>query len=180
MDTNQLFHEVVDAHGLTVLRVCACTLGPGHDAEDAWAETFAAAVAAHPLPAGTNVEAWLVRVARHKCVDILRSRKREHPFPPDDAEFRGHLEDLAQFTPEQDGELWGAVAQLSERQQFVIAHRFVAEWTYAQIAGALGCTPAAARRTGSDAVARLRTLLSSPATSKQQVSPSSETLSASA
>ncbi|HEX4218550.1 MAG TPA: sigma factor, partial [Acidimicrobiales bacterium] len=56
------FEEVVTAHGPTVLRVCRALLGY-HEAEDAWAETFLAALRAYPhLDADANVEAWLVTV----------------------------------------------------------------------------------------------------------------------
>jgi len=45
------FEELVAEHGPTVLRVCRAVLGPA-DAEDAWSETFLAALDApsRPLP----------------------------------------------------------------------------------------------------------------------------------
>lgn len=42
------FERVVGRHGPTVLRVCRAVLGPT-DAEDAWAETFLAALQAYPV-----------------------------------------------------------------------------------------------------------------------------------
>jgi DNA-directed RNA polymerase specialized sigma24 family protein len=39
------FEEVVARHGATVLRVCRAVLGPV-DADDAWSDTFLAALAA--------------------------------------------------------------------------------------------------------------------------------------
>lgn len=70
MKMKQPFDDAVKQHGATVLRVCRAVLGPGADADDAWSETFLAALRAWPdLPAGTNVEAWLVRVARNKAID---------------------------------------------------------------------------------------------------------------
>ena len=41
------FERLVARHGDTVLRVCRVVLG-AHDAEDAWSETFLAALAALP------------------------------------------------------------------------------------------------------------------------------------
>ena len=55
-----------------------------------------------------------------------------------------------------DGELWSHVGALSERQQFVVVHRYVGQWTYPEIADRLGCSTAAARRCGADAIAALR------------------------
>src|SRR5215467_8394953 len=60
------FEEVVTAHGPTVLRVCRAVLG-SVDADDAWSETFLAALRAYPtLEPGSNVEAWLVTIAHRK------------------------------------------------------------------------------------------------------------------
>ena len=57
-------------HGATVLRVCRALLGPA-DADDAWSETFLAAMRAYPdLPADANVEAWLVTIAHRKAIDV--------------------------------------------------------------------------------------------------------------
>ncbi len=57
------FEEIVITHGPTVLRVCRAVLGPV-DADDAWSETFLAALRAYPaLRPDSNVEAWLVTTA---------------------------------------------------------------------------------------------------------------------
>ncbi|MDN6313668.1 RNA polymerase sigma factor, partial [Corynebacterium casei] len=74
---NLPFEQSVELHGTTVLRVCRAILGPGTDADDAWSETFLAAMKAWPeLDDSTNVEAWLVRVSHHKAVDITRQQAR--------------------------------------------------------------------------------------------------------
>src|ERR1700759_4370459 len=76
----QRFEKVVARHGDTVLRVCRVLLGV-HDAEDAWSETFLAALRAYPdLPPTANVEAWLVTIAHRKAIDVLRARRRQ-PVP---------------------------------------------------------------------------------------------------
>src|SRR6201984_1894975 len=76
------FEEVVTTHGSTVLRVCRAVLGP-MDADDAWSETFLAALRAYPtLRPGSNVEAWLVTVAPRKAIDQTRARARR-PLPVD-------------------------------------------------------------------------------------------------
>jgi len=40
------FEQAVKEHGETVFRVCRAVLGPSPDAEDAWSETFLAALRA--------------------------------------------------------------------------------------------------------------------------------------
>ena len=80
MGTKQPFERAVTEHGGTVLRVCRVLLGR-HDADDAWSETFLAAMRAYPdLPETANVEAWLVTIAHRKAIDVLRARGRA-PVP---------------------------------------------------------------------------------------------------
>src|SRR5262245_1540152 len=65
------FEEIVAAHGPTVLRVCRAVVGPV-EAEDAWSETFLAALHAYPrLRPDSNIEAWLVTIAHRKAIDHL-------------------------------------------------------------------------------------------------------------
>jgi RNA polymerase sigma factor (sigma-70 family) len=74
------FEELVARHSATVYRVCRALVGPS-DADDAWSETFLSAMKAYPdLPADANTEAWLVRIAHHRSIDLLRSRARR-PVP---------------------------------------------------------------------------------------------------
>ena len=90
MTTRPPFERVVAEHGATVLRVCRAVLGSHPDAEDAWSETFVAALRAWPtLDAGANVQAWLVTIAHRKALDVVRARSRravpvEHPLEPPD------------------------------------------------------------------------------------------------
>src|ERR1700679_3199371 len=74
------FESVVARHGATVLRVARAVLGHA-DADDAWSETFLAAMKAYTqLPADANVEAWLVTIAHRKAIDITRAAAR-HAVP---------------------------------------------------------------------------------------------------
>ena len=66
-------------HGPMVLRVCRAVLGRA-DADDAWSETFLAALRAYPdLPADANVEAWLVTIAHRKAIDVTRATRAAAP-----------------------------------------------------------------------------------------------------
>ena len=70
------FEDVVARHGPLVLRVCRAVLGPA-GADDAWSETFLAALRAYPtLRPDSNVEAWLVTIAHRKAIDQLRAAAR--------------------------------------------------------------------------------------------------------
>ena len=138
----QPFERVVEQHGGAVLRVCRVMLG-AHDAEDAWSETFLAAMRAYPgLPDDANAEAWLVTIAHRKAIDVLRARKRQ-PVPVGVPEAG-------------DGDLWQAVAALPDKQRQAVAYHYVAGLAYAEIAEILGGTTDAARRAAADGVKNLR------------------------
>jgi RNA polymerase sigma factor (sigma-70 family) len=148
----QPFDKIVEQHSGTVLRVCRVILG-GHDAEDAWSETFLAAMRAYPdLPEDANTEAWLVTIAHRKAIDVLRVRKRQ-PAPvaevPEMATALG-------VPGERDGDLWQAVAALPEKQRQAVAYHYVAGLAYAEVAGILGGSSDAARRAAADGVKNLR------------------------
>ena len=148
------FEDVVAEHGPTVLRVCRAILGY-HQAEDAWSETFLAALRAYPsLDPGANVEAWLVTVARHKAIDQHRAAGRD-PLPvAEPLEVPSH-----QPVPvERDDELWSALRSLSLMQRQAIAYHHLAGMPYAQIATVLGNSETAARRAAADGMKKLRTI----------------------
>ncbi len=78
------FDQVVVDHGEVVLRVCRAVVGR-HDAEDAWSETFRAALVAYPgLRPDSNIRAWLVTIAHRKAIDVTRARA----LPTSDAPTR--------------------------------------------------------------------------------------------
>ncbi|MDO4630778.1 MAG: sigma-70 family RNA polymerase sigma factor [Corynebacterium sp.] len=150
----QPFDDAVKQHGATVLRVCRAVLGPGADADDAWSETFLAALRAWPdLPAGTNVEAWLVRVTRNKAIDVTRVRARQ-AIPS--AELPDRVSPLG--VPGQDDGVWAAVAALPERQRLAIAYHYLGGLPHAETADIIGGSAAAVRRAAADRMKSLRQL----------------------
>ncbi|BBY27588.1 RNA polymerase sigma factor [Mycolicibacterium sediminis] len=147
------FERAIQEHGTTVLRVCRAVLGPGPDAEDACSETFLSALREWPdLPDGVNVEAWLVRVAQRKAVDVTRSRLRR-AVPTADLPDRGVVPD----SPDRD--LWRAVADLPERQRLAVAYHYLGGLPHTETAELIGGTAAAVRRAASDGITALRRTL---------------------
>lgn len=149
----QAFDEAVTTHGPTVLRVCRAVLGPHADADDAWSETFLAALEAWPtLPDNTNVEAWLVTVAHRKAIDVTRRRSR-HAIPTDDLP-----EQTSTLGRPEDShlELWAAVTSLPAKQRQAVAYHYLGGLPYAEIADLIGGTTESARRAASDGIATLR------------------------
>jgi RNA polymerase sigma factor (sigma-70 family) len=152
MGMKQPFEKVVEQHGGTVLRVCRVLLGV-HDAQDAWSETFLAAMRAYPdLPDDAHAEAWLVTIAHRKAIDVLRARKRQ-PAPV------GDVPDVPNglgIPDAEDGDLWQAVKALPDKQRQAVAYHYVAGLAYAEIAGILGGSTDAARRAAADGIKNLR------------------------
>jgi RNA polymerase sigma factor (sigma-70 family) len=147
------FERIVAAHGPAVLRVCRVITGPD-EAEDAWSETFIAALRAYPrLPDDANVEAWLVTIAHRKAIDIIRARART-AVPVDGVPDRPST--LGPPDPEA-AEVWDAVRALPDKQRQTIAYHYLGGLPFAEVAEILGGTPAAARRAAADGVAALRT-----------------------
>ncbi|MFN3600130.1 MAG: RNA polymerase sigma factor [Dietzia sp.] len=167
------FDGAVVRHGPTVLRVCRAVLGPGPDADDAWSETFLSALRAWPdLPEETNVEAWLVRVAHRRAVDVVR-RSARIAAPAGGVDDVALLEEWAgggrgrssggwsgsrAGDDDELGEhpIWGAVAALPTRQRLCVAYRYLGGLPYAEIAALTGGSESAARRAAADGVAALR------------------------
>jgi DNA-directed RNA polymerase specialized sigma24 family protein len=136
------FEAVVAEHGPTVLRVCRAVLGPA-DAEDAWSETFLAALDAYPrLRPNSNVEA----------LDLVRARSRR-AIPTDTLPER----------PASDGHpggwesgLWQALEALPLKQRQTIAYHYLVGMPYGQVARIVGGSEDAARRAAADGIATLR------------------------
>ena len=150
------FDRLVRMHGPVVLRVCRAVLGSSADADDAWQETFLAALRAYPdLDPQTNLQAWLVTVAHRKAVDVVRSRRRVVPT----ADVPEVLDPSAAVDPAaaaEAGHVRAAVAALPERQRWAVALHHLGGLTYAEVAALVGGSEDAARRAGADGIAALR------------------------
>ena len=119
------FEKVVEKHGPAVLRVCRAVAGPDA-AEDAWSETFLAAMQAYPrFPPGGNVEAWLVTIAHRKAIDQTRARSRR-AVPVGDPPA-GLSRDGLPGAADDAADLWAALGTLTLRQRQAIACHYLAE-----------------------------------------------------
>ena len=149
---NPPFETVVETHGALVWRVCRALLGEA-DADDAWSETFLAALRAYPgLAADSNVAAWLVTIAHRKALDSIRATgRRAVPIAQLPAAAATPTGSAAEHH-----DLWQAVAALPFKQRSALVHRHLVGLSYEEIADLLASSPAAARRSVSDALASLR------------------------
>jgi len=144
------FEQIVAAHGAAVLRLCRSSLGL-QDAEDAWSETFVAALRAYPdLPADANVEAWLVTIAHRKAVDVARANARR-PVAVAEPSVAAVSEQ-----PSAEDDVWAEVRALPDRQREAVAYHWFAGLPYAEIAAITGSNADAVRRAAADGLKTLR------------------------
>lgn len=157
MTMREPFEQAVQRHGGTVLKVCRAVLGPGPDADDAWQETFLAALREWPsLDPMTPLEPWLVRVAGRKAIDVIRARNRRAvPLGELPERTPGH----GSAAPEAVGhavELWTAVAALPERQRLAVAYHYLGGLPHAETAAVIGGSPESVRKASADGIKALR------------------------
>ena len=146
------FEELVVEHGPVVMRVCRALLSPV-DAEEAWAETFLAALRAYPgLRQDSNVRGWLVTIAHRKAIDQIRATSRT-PRPTDPLP-----EPLSRDgTPaDPDQELQAALEALPPKQLGAVVYHYLADLPYSEVGALLETSAAAARRSAADGIANLR------------------------
>lgn len=143
------FEQIVEEHGAVVFRVCRAVLG-SDDAEDAWSETFLAALRAYPeLESGVNVEAWLVRIAQRKSIDVLRAQGRR-------AVPVAEIPESSALDNGWDVDLWDALKALPDKQRQTVAYHHLAGFSHREVAAIVGGSEAAARRAAADGIAALR------------------------
>jgi RNA polymerase sigma factor (sigma-70 family) len=143
------FQALLDEHAAEVMGVLRGAVGRA-DAEDCFQETFLAALRGYPrLRDAANLRGWLLTIAHRKAVDHHRANGRR-PLPMAEPPERPALD------PEPDEGIWAAVAELPPKQRAAVALRFACDLPHDEIAAALGCSPAAARRSLHEGLKRLR------------------------
>ncbi|MGZ4798988.1 MAG: RNA polymerase sigma factor [Acidimicrobiia bacterium] len=148
------FEAIVEEHGPMVMRVCRALLGPV-DAQDAWSETFLAAMRAYPeLRPASNVRGWLVTIAHRKAIDQIRSTRR-NPLPTAQVP---EVPAQHAMTPV-DADLRTALDALPAKQRGAVIYRYLADLSYAEVAAILDSSETAARRSAADGIANLRKTL---------------------
>jgi len=153
------FEKIVSTHSALVMRVCRAMLGPV-DAEDAWSDTFLAALRAYPgLSPDSNVAGWLATIARNKSIDLIRRSRRQGPT----SEVVDPSDGVTAIEPptwddntHADADLRDALATLAPKQQGAVVLHYLADLSYREVGQMLECSESAARRSAADGIAVLR------------------------
>jgi RNA polymerase sigma factor (sigma-70 family) len=155
------FQALLDEHAADVMAVLRGAVGRA-DAEDCFQETFLAALRAYPkLSDGRNLRGWLFTIAHRKAIDHHRANGRRplpagEPVEVGDRAPRPGAAEAAGGGLEREEGLWELVGALPPKQRAAVALRYACDLPHAEIAAALGCSPAAARRSLHEGVKRLR------------------------
>jgi RNA polymerase sigma-70 factor (sigma-E family) len=135
-------------------RVAYRILGDRSDAEDVAQEALARAALRwsklHERPEG-----WVSRVAANQAIDRYRRRRRQPPM------LAGPLGIVDERLGER-GDLVAALRRLPRRQREVVVLRYLADFSEADVALALGCSVGAVKSHAARGLAALRRHLSDP------------------
>ena len=144
------FQAFFDEHRDSVHGFLTALVGP-NEADDAFQETFVAALRAYPrLRPDSNLRAWVLTIARRKAIDMTRGRGRR-AVPVDDLP-----EQPAPPRPDRQPELWSAVGGLPERQRAAVFLRFAGDLTHRDIAAVMDASEDAVRKNVSDGLKKLK------------------------
>jgi RNA polymerase sigma-70 factor (ECF subfamily) len=149
------FEALVRRHQGPLYNFCLRMLGQADDAADVAQETFVQ-LYSHlgRLDEREPLAPWLFRVARNRCIDLIRRRRTVPLGMPDDAgesTFVGEPADedpLPEIVAERadlQRLLSDAIAQLPPAYAEVVALRYAGDRSFAEIALILDCDEGAAR-----------------------------------
>jgi RNA polymerase sigma factor (sigma-70 family) len=145
------FQRFFEQHRDAVWRYCVAAVGHSH-ADDVFQETFLAALRAYDRRrAGASGSAWVMTIAHHKAMDHHRGTGRR-PLPVEQLPEVAHHD----LEPALDAGHWARVRTLPPKQRAALTLRYAADLTHAEVAGALGCSEEAARRSAHEGLKTLR------------------------
>jgi len=141
------FGELYKTHYRQVRGLCRQLLGSPERADDGAQEAFIRAYRAFDrYDPNQPFGAWIMKIARNHCLDVLRRRSTETAlFGSEDAETAGVEEPSPDglgvaLGAERAAAVNAAVAQLPERYRVPLALAYFADSSYDEIAAELGIT----------------------------------------
>ena len=146
-----------------VMALCGAMVRDRQAAEDLTQDVFQRAFAALAAFRGdASTRTWLLQIARNRCIDHLRARKKDPWREPDElGEPDGHPDDapLPHDLILRRGDVEDALSQLSEGERALVVLRFKNGLEYAELAEAFGLREGTVRMRLSRALAKMREIL---------------------
>lgn len=142
----QLAHQWYEQYRVDIYRFALSILRSPDQAEDVLQETFVKLLSGKfSAPAPGKEKAWLFKVARNLCMDILRKRIRELELTPEIAAPAG-----------ENWEFMELISPLSQEERMLISLKFIGGFTHREIAKITGTTVHAAKKRYERAIGKLR------------------------
>ena len=142
----QLVREWYELYRTGIYRFALSILKSPQQAEDVLQETFVKLLTGKFVcPTPGKEKAWLYKVARNLCMDILRKRVLELELPP--------------VISAPEGENWAfleLISPLTQEEQMLVSLRFIGGFTHKEIAKITGTTLHAAKKRYERAIQKLR------------------------
>lgn len=142
---DRLVYSWYEQYRRELFRFALSILKDSHLAEDALQEAFVRLLTQNRLPDPDKARAWLYRVVRNICYDMLRRRKQES-------------EQMQISAAPQDGswEFIELISPLSPKEQELVALRIIGGFTHREIAKITGMTVHSAKKRYERAIHQLR------------------------
>ena len=142
----QLAQAWYEQYRVGIYRFALSLLRSPEQAEDVLQETFVKLLTGKfSFPTPGKEKAWLYKVARNLCMDILRQRIRELELPPAIA-----------APPGENWEFLELISALPQLEQEILSLRFIGGFAHKEIAGITGTTVHAAKKRYERAIQKLR------------------------
>lgn len=142
----QLVRQWYELYRTGIYRFALSLLRSPEQAEDVLQETFVKLLTGRfSCPTPGKEKAWLFKVAKNLCMDILRKRVQELELPPEIAAPAG-----------ENWEFLELISPLSQDEQMIVSLKFFGGFTHAEIAKITGTTVHAAKKRYERAIRKLR------------------------
>lgn len=141
----EIVYSWYEQYKVGLFRFALSILKDIHLSEDALQEAFVRLLAQNRLPDPEKAQAWLYRVVRNICYDTLRRRKRETGEATAAAPATGNWEFIELISP------------LPQKEQEILALRFLGGFSHKEIAQIMGMTLHGAKKRYERAIIQLRT-----------------------
>ncbi len=157
LSTEEIIHSLFEQFANDVFRYARLTLGNAHDAKDVVQEVFLRAYRGwSDFRHDANEKTWLMQIARHYLVDLIRKRQTERTYL---TSYEPPIMVNQQISIETMMMLEQTLATLNPAYQHVFVLRHIQQFTVIETAEILGWTQAKVRTVDHRAIYKIRQLM---------------------